>query len=96
MVQLVMSHLKNIIVLFLFYILNHGDAYSMESTSHVDPTPIDSRMAMKEGQRIYLSHDLLSKIASGLGLMDFLSFRCIWKDWHIASSEVFHEDKSLD
>ncbi|KAL9321130.1 hypothetical protein ACSQ67_012969 [Phaseolus vulgaris] len=69
------------------------------ASHHVDATsmgliPTPSRMALKEEQRTYLSHDLLSRIASCLGLMDFLTFRCVCKDWHIASSGVSHEDKS--
>ncbi|KAG2395983.1 uncharacterized protein HKW66_Vig0066410 [Vigna angularis] len=64
------------------------------SNSDVDPTPIDSRMAVEEERWSYMPHDLLSKIAGELGLMDFLSFRCVCKDWHIASSKVSHEDNS--
>ncbi|XP_014517464.1 F-box protein At3g56470-like [Vigna radiata var. radiata] len=51
-------------------------------------------MAVEEERWSYMPHDLLSKIADELELMDFLSFRCVCKDWHIASSKVSHEDKS--
>ncbi|KAK7332028.1 hypothetical protein VNO80_28774 [Phaseolus coccineus] len=88
---------------------SHVDPTPMESTSHIDPTPIAhestsnvdptpnySRVAVDEGQWTDLPHDLLSRIASGLGFIDFLSFRCVCKNWHIASSKVSHEDKSSE
>ncbi|XP_027930663.1 F-box protein At4g00893-like [Vigna unguiculata] len=42
-----------------------------------------------------LPGDLLSKIANGLGLIDFLSFRCVCKDWNTASLKVSPYDKSV-
>ncbi|XP_020238708.1 F-box/kelch-repeat protein At1g57790 [Cajanus cajan] len=44
-----------------------------------------------------LPHELLSQIASGLGLIEFLSFRGVCKDWYVASSKLSPEpeDKSF-
>ncbi|XP_022642981.1 F-box/kelch-repeat protein At1g57790-like [Vigna radiata var. radiata] len=42
-----------------------------------------------------LPGDLLSQIANGLGLIDFLSFRCVCKDWNTASLKVSPYDRSV-
>ncbi|QCD76841.1 hypothetical protein DEO72_LG1g462 [Vigna unguiculata] len=73
---------------------SQAESMSHDLTSAVDPTSTESRMEAEEDKWSDLPHELLSKIAGELGLMDFLSFRCVCKDWHIASSKVSHEDKS--
>ncbi|KAL5157370.1 F-box protein [Glycine soja] len=45
------------------------------------------------GEWSNLPHDLLSRISSGLGLIDFLSFRGVCKDWRVVSSKVSSEVK---
>ncbi|CAJ1961878.1 unnamed protein product [Sphenostylis stenocarpa] len=42
-----------------------------------------------------LPRDLLSQIANGLGLIDFLSFRGVCKDWNTASSQLSPDDNAI-
>ncbi|XP_061373843.1 F-box protein At3g56470-like [Gastrolobium bilobum] len=51
---------------------------------------------MQKVQWSNLPEDLLIRIADGLGLIDFLCFRGVCKDWHNASSKAKHKCSGAD